>query len=94
MEEWGKITFYGGKIKSVTVSLNNHNIFFHSIRGQRRHDLKVRRNFNIIFSFPLKWIPKPVPVKKKKKKVKYNQSLLSGFGSASLIAESIPSPVS
>ncbi|PIK38560.1 hypothetical protein BSL78_24599 [Apostichopus japonicus] len=47
-------------------------------------------NNETLTEIPFEWIPRPAPVKKKKKKVKYNQSLLSGFGSSSVIAEAIP----
>ena len=40
------------------------------------------------------WIPEPPPVKPKKKKPKTRKSLLSGFGSSSLIAEKIDEDVS
>ncbi|XP_071500405.1 uncharacterized protein [Diadema antillarum] len=45
----------------------------------------------VLCEVPFEWTPKPPPEKKKKKKVKYNKSLLSGFGGGSLIAEAIPS---
>ncbi|XP_071830490.1 uncharacterized protein [Apostichopus japonicus] len=47
-------------------------------------------NNETLTEIPFEWIPRPAPVKKKKKKVKYNQSLLSGFGSSAVIAEAIP----
>ncbi|XP_041471768.1 uncharacterized protein LOC121421175 isoform X1 [Lytechinus variegatus] len=44
----------------------------------------------ILCEVPFEWTPKPPPEKKKKKKVSYQKSFLSGFGGASLIADSLP----
>ncbi|XP_022088281.1 uncharacterized protein LOC110977993 isoform X2 [Acanthaster planci] len=67
--------------------LSSHDIWF----TWERLEYLMHGDDKILCEVPFEWTPRPPPEKKKKKKVKYNKSLLSGFGGASLVAETHPS---
>ncbi|XP_070560695.1 uncharacterized protein [Ptychodera flava] len=65
--------------------LIEHDIWF----TWERMEFMLQTEDSIIAEVPFKWSPEPPPAKKKKK-IKKSTSLLSGFGSASVITESLP----